>query len=178
MHYGHYGARRSSERHWHWILLYVFPLFCSWTHMSGLSILVRAPLSYKREGTRCYKAASLRSNLDTQTHKFIQALKLNTAHSGVGYYASTAQTTLNPCVFLCSSRFHLAGKTLRPLLILGFRAGAFCHPAGEFPLRHPPMRKTKIPNELSHSGMEIKVWSKDLVKLLYHLTIQFPMFFL
>jgi hypothetical protein len=34
----------------------------------------------------------------------------------------------------------------------------------------PPIRKTKIPNELSHSGMEIKVWSKDLVKLLYHLT--------
>ena len=33
------------------------------------------------------------------------------------------------------------------------------------------MRKTKIPKELSHSGMEIKVWSKDLVKLLYHLTI-------
>jgi hypothetical protein len=28
------------------------------------------------------------------------------------------------------------------------------------------MRKTKIPNELSHSGMEIKVWSKGLVKLL------------
>jgi hypothetical protein len=31
----------------------------------------------------------------------------------------------------------------------------------------PPMRKTKIPKELSHSGMEIKVWSKDLVKLQY-----------
>jgi hypothetical protein len=40
------------------------------------------------------------------------------------------------------------------------------------------MRKTKIPKELSHSGMEINVWSKDLVKLLYHLTIPFPMFFL
>jgi hypothetical protein len=39
-------------------------------------------------------------------------------------------------VFLCSSRFYLTGKTLRPLLILGFRAGAFRHPAGEFPLRH------------------------------------------
>jgi hypothetical protein len=26
--------------------------------------------------------------------------------------------------------------------------------------------------------MEIKVWSEDLVKLLYHLTILFPMFFL
>jgi transposase InsO family protein len=36
----------------------------------------------------------------------------------------------------------------------------------------------KIPKELSHSGMEIKVWSKDLEKLLYHLTILFPIFFL
>jgi hypothetical protein len=27
-------------------------------------------------------------------------------------------------------------KLLRPFLILGFRAGAFRHPAGEFPLRH------------------------------------------
>jgi hypothetical protein len=97
-----------------------------------------SPLSYKREGTRRYKASSRshRPNLDSQTHKFIQALKLNTAHSGVGYYAPTARITLNPCVFLCSSRFHPAGKTLRPLLILGFRAGAFHHPAREFPLRH------------------------------------------
>jgi hypothetical protein len=75
------------------------------------------------------------AHLDTQTHKFIQALELNTSHSGVGYYASAARTTLNPCVFLRSSCFHLTGKTLRPLLILGFRAGAFCYPAGEFPLR-------------------------------------------
>jgi hypothetical protein len=81
------------------------------------------PLSYKREGTRRYKASS---------HKFIQSLKLNTSHNGVGYYAPAARTTLNPCVFLCSPRFHLAGKTLRPLLILGFRAGAFRHPAGDF----------------------------------------------
>jgi hypothetical protein len=41
----------------------------------------------------------------------------------------------------------------------------------------PPMRKTKIPKELSHLRMEIKIWSKDWVKLLYHLTILFPMFF-
>jgi hypothetical protein len=100
----------------------------------GSASLYVPPLSYKREGTRRYKAASLRSNLDTQTHKFIQALKLNAAHSGVGYYTPAARTTLNPCVFLCSSRVHLAGKTLRPLLILGFRAGVFRHPAGEFPL--------------------------------------------
>jgi hypothetical protein len=56
------------------------------------------PLSYKREGTRCYKKA----HLDSQTHKFIQAFKLNTSHYGVGYYALAARTTLNPCVFLCS----------------------------------------------------------------------------
>jgi hypothetical protein len=31
---------------------------------------------------------------------------------------------------------------------------------------------------LSHSGMEIKDWSMVWVKLLYHLTIPFPMFFL
>jgi hypothetical protein len=95
------------------------------------------PLSYKREGTRRYKAGWLRPT-HTQTHKFIQALKLNTSHSGVGYYAPAARTTLNPCVFLCSSRLHLTGKTLMPLLILEFRAGAFRHPAGEFPLRQFP----------------------------------------
>jgi hypothetical protein len=38
--------------------------------------------------------------------------------------------------------------------------------------------KNDDPKELSHSGMEIKVYSKDLVKLLYHLTILFLMFFL
>jgi hypothetical protein len=62
----------------------------------------------------------------------MQALKLNTSHSGVGWYAPVARTTLNPCVFFCPSRFHLTGKTLRPLLILGFREGEFRHPAGDF----------------------------------------------
>jgi hypothetical protein len=40
------------------------------------------------------------------------------------------------------------------------------------------MRKMKIPKELLHSGMKIKVWSKVWVKLLYLLTIPFLMFFL
>jgi hypothetical protein len=97
--------------------------------MSGPSTLVHAPLSYKREGTRRYKGDTLRPNSGSQVHK---ALKLNTSHSGVGYYAPAARTTLNPCVFLCSPCFHLAGKTLRPLLILGFRAGAFRHTAKDF----------------------------------------------
>jgi hypothetical protein len=42
------------------------------------------------------------THLDSQTHKFIQAHKLNTSHNRVGYYAPAARTTLNPCVFLCS----------------------------------------------------------------------------
>jgi hypothetical protein len=110
-------------------------------------------LSYKREGTQ----SSLRSNLDSQTHKFIQALKLTTAHSGVGYYAPVARTTLNPCVFLCSPRFHLTGKTLRPLLILGFRAGAFHHPAGEFPLRsgHVGLHGRQLSLERLHQLYEV-----------------------
>jgi hypothetical protein len=37
--------------------------------------------------------------------KFIQALKLNTTHIGVGYYAPAVRTTLNPCVFLCLFSF-------------------------------------------------------------------------
>jgi hypothetical protein len=87
-------------------------------------------LSYKRGGTQRYKA---QTHLDAaQAHKFIQALKLNTSHSGVGYYALAARTTLNPCVFLCPFIAYQTSKTLRPLLILGFRAGAFRHPVGDF----------------------------------------------
>jgi hypothetical protein len=85
----------------------------------GSAPLYVPPLSYKRGGTQRYKRRLklTKTHLDSHTHKFIQALKLNTAHSGVGYYAPAARTTLNPCVFLCSSCFHLTGKTLRPLLI-------------------------------------------------------------
>jgi hypothetical protein len=91
--------------------------------MSGLSTLVRAPpFSYKRGGTQRYNSSTkilklTQTHLESHTHKFIQALKLNTAHSGVGYYAPAARTSLNPCVFLCSSCFHQTSKMLRPLLI-------------------------------------------------------------
>jgi hypothetical protein len=56
-------------------------------------------------------------------------------HVRVGYYAPAARTTLNPCVFLSSSFIYQQAKRLSPLFILGFRAGALHHPAGEFPLR-------------------------------------------
>jgi hypothetical protein len=59
-------------------------------------------------------------------------LSSNTSHSGVGYYASAAQTTLNPCVFLCSApSLQQSSETPKPLLISGLRAGALRHPAGD-----------------------------------------------
>jgi hypothetical protein len=56
----------------------------------------------------------------------------NTSHSGVGYYAPAARTTLNPRVFLCTApSLHQSSKTPKPLLISGLRAGALRHPAGD-----------------------------------------------
>jgi hypothetical protein len=91
------------------------------------------PLSYKRGGMQRYKG-------DTPTDRLrLLALKLpqqsNTQWSRVlrsgGPNHSKSSRVL---VF----RHRLAGqaKRLSPFLILGLRAGALCHPAGEFPLRH------------------------------------------
>jgi hypothetical protein len=51
------------------------------------------PLSYKREGTR-----HTHTNSDSEHSSFHS----NPTHSGVGYYAPAARTTLNPHVFMCS----------------------------------------------------------------------------
>jgi hypothetical protein len=123
------------------------------------------PLSYKREGTRRYKTHSLRCS---QAHRFTQTL-IQYTHIGVGYYAPAAWTTLNPCVFLCSSRIHLAGKTLRPLLILGFREGAFHHPAGEFPLQQcgSSMRILLQPRKIAKETLpyfKINLMSIDILR--------------
>jgi hypothetical protein len=58
-----------------------FPPFCLWAHMSGLSILVCAPLSYKREGTRRYKAGSHRPNLDSLTRSHTLKLSGSIQHT-------------------------------------------------------------------------------------------------
>jgi hypothetical protein len=101
---------------------------CPWAHMSGPSPFVHAPFSYKRGGMRRYThTRNLRSHL-----RLADSYKLtsNTSHSGVGYYTPAARTTLNPCVFLSSSRsFQRSSKMPKPLLISGFRAGALRHPA-------------------------------------------------
>jgi hypothetical protein len=59
--------------------------------------LCMSPFSYKGGGMRRYNTSSLR----------LSSFHSNPTYSGVGYYAPTARTTLNPRVFLCSS-IHLA----------------------------------------------------------------------
>jgi hypothetical protein len=71
---------------------------------------------------------STQANSDSQ----LSSSHSNTTHSGVGCYAPAARTTLNSCVFLCSSPNLTTSRMLRPLLILGFRAGALRHPARDF----------------------------------------------
>jgi hypothetical protein len=68
----------------------------------------------------------------TQTLTSSYKLPSNTSHSGVGCYAPAARTTLNPLCSCVLPVFQPTSKTLRPLLILGFRAGALRHPARDF----------------------------------------------
>ena len=58
-----------------------------------------------------------RKNLDLDSQ--LSSFHSNPTHSGVGYYAPVARTTLNPCVFLSSSFIYQQAKRLSPLLILG-----------------------------------------------------------
>jgi hypothetical protein len=73
----------------------------------GPAPLCMPPFNYKRGGMRRYTGAEARtSNLRlTQTLTSSYKLSSNISHSGVGCYAPAARTTLNPCVYLCSSHF-------------------------------------------------------------------------
>jgi hypothetical protein len=100
----------------------------------GSAPLYVPPLSYKRGGMQCYKGTgTLGPNLDLDSQ--LSSFHNNPTHSGVGYYAPVARTTLNHRVFLSSWFIYQQAKRLNPLLILGFRAGALRHPAEELPLR-------------------------------------------
>jgi hypothetical protein len=62
-----------SENFWATLALatsILFPPFCPWAHMSGLSTLVRAPFGYKRGGTQRNTLKLTRAHLDSR--KFIQ----------------------------------------------------------------------------------------------------------
>jgi hypothetical protein len=82
----------------------------------------------------------------TQTHtdslRLIQSLDTTQAHEQYNTQWSRVLRSGGPNyskplrVLVCSSLNLVTGKTLSPLLNLGFRAGALRHPAEEFPLRH------------------------------------------
>jgi hypothetical protein len=82
-------------------------------HVGAQCLCAYPPFNYKRGGMQRYThARNLRSHL-----RLASSYKLtsNTSHSGVGYYAPVARTTLNPCVFLSSSRsFQRSSKTPSP----------------------------------------------------------------
>jgi hypothetical protein len=66
----------------------------------GSVSLYMLPLAIKGEACNVTRGGSLRPNLggDSQRSSFHS----NPTHSGVGYYAPAARTTLNPRVFMCS----------------------------------------------------------------------------
>jgi hypothetical protein len=96
-------------------------------HVGAQSLCACPPSAIKGEACDVTHIRNLKTHLRlTYSYK----LTSNTSHSGVGYYAPAARTTLTPCVFLSSSRSsQRSSKTPKPLLILGFRAGALRHPA-------------------------------------------------
>jgi hypothetical protein len=102
----------------------------------GSASLYVPPLGYKREGTQRYKADPTRTLRLTSSYKLSSSqIQYNTQQWSRVLRSSGPNHSKPLRVHSCSSTIQQTGKTLRPLLILGFRAGAFRHPAGEFPLR-------------------------------------------
>jgi hypothetical protein len=60
----------------------------------GSALLYMSPFSYKRGGMQRYKTGSIWRLRPSSFHS-------NPTHSGVGYYAPAARTTLNSRVFMC-----------------------------------------------------------------------------
>jgi hypothetical protein len=92
--------------------------------------LCMPPFSYKRGGMRRYKADPICD--PAQAHKFIQALKQYITQWSRVLRSGGRNHSKSLCVLVFLPIFQLTSKTFRPLLILGFRAGALRYPAGDF----------------------------------------------
>jgi hypothetical protein len=120
------GARRSLQQQ---VLVATSAMFLG-PHVGAQYSCTCPPLAIRGEA---YDFTTQAQSLDSgPSHPRQLKLSSNITHSGVGYYAPADRTTLNSCVFLCSFLHLATSKTLRPLFILGFRAGALCHPPGDF----------------------------------------------
>jgi hypothetical protein len=120
------GARRSLQQQ---VLVATSVVFLG-PHVRAQYSCTCPPLAIK--GEACDVTTQAQSLGLDPSHPRQLKLSSNITHSGVGYYAPAARTTLNSCVFFCSFLHLATSKTLRPLLILGFRAGALRHPAEDF----------------------------------------------
>jgi hypothetical protein len=123
---GSQGARRLLQQQ----LLVATPAMFLGPHV-GAQYSCTCPL-LAIKGEACDVTTQAQSLGSDPTHPRQLKLSSNITHSGVGYYAPAARTTLNSGVFLCSFLHLATSKTLRPILILGYRAGALRHPAGDF----------------------------------------------
>jgi hypothetical protein len=98
------------------------------------------PLAIKGEAYNVTKEAltdTLRPSSGSQVHTSSQAQYI-TQWSRV-LRSGDPNHSKSSCVHVLGDRLARQAKCLSPLLILGFRAGALRHPAGEFPLRQVSM---------------------------------------
>jgi hypothetical protein len=115
------GTRRSSRQQTLVAPSAIFVMSLG-PHVGDQYLCACPPSAIKGETCDVTHICNLRSHFRLASS---YKLSSNTSHSAVGYYAPVARTTLNPCVFLSSSRsFQRSSKTPKPLLISGFRAGA------------------------------------------------------
>jgi hypothetical protein len=105
------GARRSLQQQ---VLVATSAMFLG-PHVRARYSCTCPPLAIK--GEACNVTTQAQSLGLDPSHPRQLKLSSNITHSGVGYYAPAARTTLNSCVFLCSFLHLATSKALRPLPI-------------------------------------------------------------
>jgi hypothetical protein len=98
---------------------------CPWAHVSGLSVIVCAPLWTIKGRAHC-DSRLLRLKLPQQSNtQWSRVLR-----SGGPNHSKSSR------VHVLDDRLARQAKRSSPFLILGYRAGALRHSVGEFSLRH------------------------------------------
>jgi hypothetical protein len=102
------GARRLLQQQ---VLVATSAMFLG-PHVGAQYSCTCPPLAIKGEA---YDITTQAESLGLDpSHTRQLKLSSNTTHSGVGYYALAARTTLNSCVFLCSFLHLATSKTPKP----------------------------------------------------------------
>jgi hypothetical protein len=130
-------------------------------HVGAQYLCACPPLAIK--GEVCDVTRQIQSQAHSDTHKFIQALKQYITQWSRVLRSGVPNHSKPSCALVGSSTNLVTSKTLSPLLILGIKAGAIRHPAGEI---YPPT-KSKAVKFLTklHPKVEAKsfLYSRDLM---------------